>query len=102
VQYAALILPVLLMAGLFGLARVERWVDKGRFSDGSAPTNTAWQPEPAPALVADRITQAEHESRRRPPIRTSTRPATAGFVGARAPRRRYYHLLIQRYRIAPR
>lgn len=64
-EYAVLALPVVLMAALFGLERVERWMDEGRPRAVSAEISPVRQRPRA----AQRSPLAAHHGGRWRPIR---------------------------------
>src|SRR5262245_45439850 len=80
-EYVVLAWPLVLMAALLGLERIERWMD-------SAPRTTPRpisQPEQQMPLVATRRGRATHDRRRRPSIRLIRRPAMSRVRYRRIP-----------------
>lgn len=69
-EYVVLAWPVVLMTALFGLERLERWMD-------SAPRTTPKQIDETEQLplVAPQPGRAAHVRRRRPSIRLIGKPA---------------------------
>jgi hypothetical protein len=74
-EYAVLALPVVLMTALLWLERVERWVDSG------GPKTEPAEIKPPPAQPATRSVhrsaRTARRGRRRPPVRTISKPATS-------------------------
>lgn len=81
-EYVVLAWPVVLMAALFGLERIERWMD------GASRTTTPKQisqPEQQVPLVAPRTGRATHDRRRLPSIRLIRMPAMSRVRYRRMP-----------------
>jgi hypothetical protein len=79
-EYVVLAWPVVLMTALFGLERIERWMD-------SAPRTMPKQldhPEQLP-LVAPQPGRAAHDGRWRPSIRLIGKPAMSRVRYRRIP-----------------
>lgn len=78
-EYVGLALPVVLMTTLFGLERVERWIDERPVL---APSKISPTERRLPRS-AQRHDRAGHDGRRRPPLKVVTRPHTGQATARR-------------------
>jgi len=80
-EYVVLAWPLVLMAALLGLERIERWMDG---APRTMPKQIS-QPEQQVPLVAPRRGRAADDRRRRPSIRLIWKPAMSRVRYRRMP-----------------